>query len=310
MLCHRCNDLKLGRYLQDDVDATYGTLGRITLSSLKDACNLCRQFHAIFGIAQAWEVPETAHTEFRLSRHVFDVLTTRGDSFYGHYVGIRFTDARQTIRLFPTHGALRGSVSEGRINMGRTLETTFTNFEMIRELLRDCRDTHDWTCQPSRQMTDILRLIDCRSRQIISVAVDQPYICLSYVWGEKAATEQASGPELPEDLPKTIEDSMFVALNLGVPYLWVDRYCIDQYNDEEKHSIIQRMDRIYKGAELTIFAAVGSDPRHGLPGIRGTTRKPQYLLSGEETTYVAAEEVAAEITQSTWATRGWYVLKN
>lgn len=38
-------------------------------------------------------------------------------------------------------------------------------------------------------------------------------------------------------------------------YLWVDRYCIDQDDVAEKKEQIAQMDRIYRGAELTIIAA-------------------------------------------------------
>jgi hypothetical protein len=71
---------------------------------------------------------------------------------------------------------------------------------------------------------------------------------------------------------------MYVAINLDIPFLWVDRYCIDQANSEEKHDLIRNMDRIYEGAEITIIAATGDDPHHGLPGVRGTPRTPQPTL--------------------------------
>lgn len=304
-LCSRCNYLELGKFRRGDVDAVYGRLATITMSSLNEQCSLCRQFRTVLDIANVWEAPSTAYTQFDLSRYVFDALISRRGSFYGHYLGIRFEQEPRTVRLFPTHGVLRGSVSDNVIPMARALETSVISFEMIVETLRVCRSSHDGTCQPTPPMTEVLRLIDCKRRLIIPAASGQPYVCLSYVWGRQAAVEQAYGSKLPEHLPKTVEDAMFIAINLGVPFLWVDRYCINQSNHEEKHDIIQNMDRIYKGAELTIIAAVGVDPNHGIPGIRGTPRKPQYRLAGENTTFVAAEEVAAEITQSKWASRGW-----
>ncbi|KAH7400987.1 heterokaryon incompatibility protein-domain-containing protein [Phaeosphaeria sp. MPI-PUGE-AT-0046c] len=308
-LCNRCFELELGRFLRGDVDAAYGRIARISLSSLDERCSLCQQFRTVLQIANGWEASPTTHTQFYLSRHVFDALLTRIGSFYGHYMGIRFEHTPQTIRLFPTHGIMRGSTSDNVVPMGRALGPSISDFESIGDQLKICRLSHDWACQPTSPMTEVLRLIDCRSRQIISAALNQPYVCLSYVWGQNVIMEQMSGSKLPDRLPKTVEDAMFIALKLGVPFLWVDRYCIDQHNDEEKHAIIQHMDRIYKGAELTIIAAVGNDPNHGIPGICGTARKPQYRLSGEHTTYVAAEEVAVEIAQSKWASRGWYVFE-
>jgi hypothetical protein len=156
-------------------------------------------------------------------------------------------------------------------------------------------------------MTSMLRLIDCRTRQILPATANQSYICLSYVWGQGTADGATTGSMLPDVVPKTVEDAMYVAIHLGIPFLWVDRYCIDQQNSHDKHNIIQNMDRIYQGADLTIIATVGDDPHHGLPGIRDTPRSRQTMLKVKDCTYVAVESVTKEITQSKWGSRGWYV---
>jgi hypothetical protein len=45
------------------------------------------------------------------------------------------------------------------------------------------------------------------------------------------------GAHLLHDVPKTIEDAMFVANKLGIPQLWVDQYCINQpAQPRRKHS--------------------------------------------------------------------------
>jgi hypothetical protein len=33
---------------------------------------------------------------------------------------------------------------------------------------------------------------------------------------------------LPEIVPQVVLDAMAVAQGLGIPYLWVDKYCINQ----------------------------------------------------------------------------------
>ena len=68
-------------------------------------------------------------------------------------------------------------------------------------------------------------------------------------------------------MPKTIKDSMFVAIRLGIPFVWVNRYCIDQENPVEKSDIIQEMDQMSSGATMTTIAAAGQDPYHSLRGI-------------------------------------------
>lgn len=80
-------------------------------------------------------------------------------------------------------------------------------------------------------------------------------MALSYVWGADSAAEQCPEGSLPSPLPRVIEDGLTVALKLGggFHYIWVDRYCIDQENEEEKHTQISNMDMIYEGA-VRIFS--------------------------------------------------------
>jgi len=66
------------------------------------------------------------------------------------------------------------------------------------------------------------------------------------------------------------------------------------------------MNQIYMKAEKTIIAATGEDSHHGLPGIRGTLRKPQpSLKSGKHTLISTLPHPATTIGYSKWATRGW-----
>ena len=115
---------------------------------------------------------------------------------------------------------------------------------------------------------------------------------------------------LPEETPKTVEDALHVAISLGIPFLWVDRYCIDQDNHHEKHGVIRTMDRIYHAAELTIIAAAGDGPHYGLPGIHRTPRKPQYQLHIKGKTFTIAEDITQQVEESRWNSRGWYVIHN
>ncbi|KAH7356240.1 heterokaryon incompatibility protein-domain-containing protein, partial [Pyrenochaeta sp. MPI-SDFR-AT-0127] len=178
------------------------------------------------------------------------------------------------------------------------------NFEVASNWLRRCRETHLEACNRVHGRTHTLRLIDCKTRRLIVAKQGQPYICLSYVWGEAVHKAEFS-TELPDVVPKTVEDAMFVAVNLEIPYLWVDRYCIDQANPLEKHNLIQNMDRVYQNADITIIAAVGDNPHYGLPGVRGTSRQRQLSLTVGEHTFVTAEEVAGQVKKSTWMSRGW-----
>lgn len=74
-------------------------------------------------------------------------------------------------------------------------------------------------------------------------------------------------------MPKTIADTMALALELGEQYLWVDVLCIIQDDNKDKKEQIAQMDLIYAGALFTIIAAGGSNAQSGLPGLLEGTRK-------------------------------------
>jgi hypothetical protein len=151
-----------------------------------------------------------------------------------------------------------------------------------------------------------MRVIDCKSRRLVELSPDDSYTCLSYVWGKNSVpATHGFKNELPAHVPKTVEDAMAVTTALGVPYLWVDRYCIDQGNPQEKHSIIRNMNKVYEGADFTIIAAAGDDPSYGLPGVRGTPRTLQLTLSLGGLDFVSVEDISHEVNRSTWASRGW-----
>ncbi|KAH9205096.1 hypothetical protein DL95DRAFT_104210 [Leptodontidium sp. 2 PMI_412] len=63
-------------------------------------------------------------------------------------------------------------------------------------------------------------------------------------------------------------------MELGISFLWVDQYCIDQRCPEEKHEQIQNIDLIYQQAEITIVTTTSSDQTYGLPGVNNCSRSP------------------------------------
>lgn len=94
-----------------------------------------------------------------------------------------------------------------------------------------------------------------------------------YVWGGSTSSEFTV--ELPSKLPDTIEDAIAITRALELRYLWIDRYCIDQFNSAEKKEQVDQMDLVYSRAYLTAIAAAGEDPSYGLPGVKNRRRKPQ-----------------------------------
>jgi hypothetical protein len=108
-------------------------------------------------------------------------------------------------------------------------------------------------------------------------------------------------------LPATIEDTIQVVLELGLNYLWIDRYCIDQDNKLELSHQIALMDVIYGQATITIVAACGEDPSHGF---RRITQHPKHYLERIVGNVRFFEEpwpsdIFDPIVDSRWFKRAW-----
>jgi hypothetical protein len=110
---------------------------------------------------------------------------------------------------------------------------------------------------------------------------------------------------LPAYVPQVILDAMVVTLQLGYRYLWVDKYCISQNGNQDKHEQIRSMDIIYQDAIVTIVAASGEAACHGLPGIsRPRVNQPQVKL-GRHLYASSMPNPNLSIQRSKWPTRGW-----
>ncbi|KAK3375561.1 heterokaryon incompatibility protein-domain-containing protein, partial [Lasiosphaeria ovina] len=146
------------------------------------------------------------------------------------------------------------------------------------------------------------RLLDCATRLVVEASVRQRFVALSYVWGAPGGTADAAALLR---WPKVVEDAIAVTEALGLRYLWVDRYCIDQDNAKEKHQQISNMHIIYQQAQLTIVAAAGSDSNYGLPGVsRLRETLPSVSVSGLDLLAVP-QDAYKSIRESTWWERGW-----
>jgi hypothetical protein len=306
-LCERCwifqdDVFPLGNWtVKVDVSHLVGRPHVVELSSLDPDCSYCQQFHNIFKIAKRSEKSLNAVSQLSLDQECFTFGNERASGQF-YYLKIRLGIGLTApyIHLFPP------KVDWGlKYSVARYIDSSSADLDMFKAVIHNCWASHTSTCTPSATDPGLLQLIDCRDRRIIPASSNQRYICLSYVWGNHTDGIPTFDRSLPDPVPKTVEDAMFVAIQIGIPFLWVDRYCIDQRKPKEKHNIIRNMDKIYHGAELTIIAAVGEDPYHGLPGIRGTLRKPQYRLKFGSDVYVAAESGREEITGSRWGSRGW-----
>ncbi|KAK5651201.1 hypothetical protein OQA88_12708 [Cercophora sp. LCS_1] len=100
----------------------------------------------------------------------------------------------------------------------------------------------------------------------------------------------------------TIRDSMLVCEQLGERYLWVDRYCIIQDDDDDRHSQINAMSEIFSAAKLVIVAASSSQ---GLSGVsRHRPKTTSRFFSGCRVD-IQRCHLQDGIDSSLWNSRGW-----
>ncbi|OTB04388.1 hypothetical protein M426DRAFT_261923 [Hypoxylon sp. CI-4A] len=193
------------------------------------------------------------------------------------------------------------SLSSRHYNFGmQPISQTAVSFSMLQTCLAHCQHNHRSRCTRRKfPPPSMFRVIDCRSpnRNIISAPTTCAYAALSYVWGTITAVSCTH-------YPPVVDDAVQVALSMGLQFLWVDRYCIDQADSSDKHHQIAQMGRIFSNAVFTIIDASGSDPMHGLPGISRPRR-----LQGRETiddvVIVEGFSKFASLAESAWASRGW-----
>lgn len=182
--------------------------------------------------------------------------------------------------------------------------------------IKECTDHHihdDPVLPPGEKVLESLLFIDVEQGCIVSGSCSCNYIALSYVWGDHTAgmaqtTKQSidhlrkPGSLMGHCIPATIRDAMVVCRVLGVRYLWVDRFCIVQDDQFQKHEQIRSMGMIYSCALLTICATAGDNADYGLPGVLSRPRaqvRPRTFAFGVEIIPVRP------IDRSTWSSRGW-----
>ncbi|KAI1466140.1 HET-domain-containing protein [Daldinia caldariorum] len=189
------------------------------------------------------------------------------------------------------------------------------DYQRARVWLEFCREHHGQQCWIAEEIVPGMELIDCETWTVVEAKPGMRWVALSYIWKARGdATDadskvgrESSSPRLPSSVPTSIKDAATVVRQLGLRYLWVDRYCIDQSKEEEKDFHISRMDAIYRGAELVIITAAGTDEDYGLPGVGSTPRLQQDIVPLESSTiFTTGPDPRWHVQEhSRWWTRGW-----
>jgi hypothetical protein len=169
----------------------------------------------------------------------------------------------------------------------------------------------------SRQDLQEVRVIDIHNLCVVDLPSKCDYVALSYVWGANSATvfrcERDNVKFLAQhgvlkdiELPRTITDAIIACQNLDFSFLWVDRLCIIQ--DDDNISVqLNQMAAIYHSATLTFVAVAGDADSHGLPGVSYPRDPKQSVLRYKDSLEVAGPMswLGAALSTSVWQRRAW-----
>jgi hypothetical protein len=308
-ICWECQSIptssffESGASLHDMRSGGSELLFRGTWNEVGKGCALCDSLIAYFGSSSGSEDDAGDFTKSRKKR-----ISMCGSSSRKKRISSYWSSLESQGTKLPCFAILTSTktVYFAQSSILRSVPAKLRDIMLAKSWILECLQSHEGHCGQDGSSGFPLKVIDCASRKLCEIAPGTPYVCLSYVWGNTSVAHEISST-LSGCLPKTIEDSIWVTLQLGYSYIWIDRYCIDQQNDAEKHHLIMYMGAVYRGAKLTIIAAAGDSPHSGLPGINGTPRRQQYShtvgTSGQQ--IIGLEVPKQDIEDSVWNTRGW-----
>ncbi|KAJ8110879.1 hypothetical protein OPT61_g6397 [Boeremia exigua] len=178
------------------------------------------------------------------------------------------------------------------------ISSFITDFSWMQAAVLACSQHHTDCLSKDLLSVPGLRVIDCSASSaalsIVLLPESGQYAALSYVWG-LVYTDRT-------EYPAVIADAVKVTRELGLRYLWVDKYCIDS---SDKHRLIGLMDLIYSKAYVTIVAAPGNPDEVGLPGIGTSPRVEPREINISGCTLLELPCVIDATQASRWAKRGW-----
>lgn len=148
------------------------------------------------------------------------------------------------------------------------------------------------------------------------------YACLSYCWGDtqdcilEGARLQEYETSIPRNtISQTVDHAIQITRAIGLPYLWVDRLCIVQDDDEDWLRESKTMSKVYGMSECTIVAAWGQSGQAGCFVKRNQYRArpckiPNPFNHESDTSFLIRSHYlkdiyTREVKESAWYTRGW-----
>ncbi|KAK8153377.1 heterokaryon incompatibility protein-domain-containing protein [Phyllosticta citrichinensis] len=157
-------------------------------------------------------------------------------------------------------------------------------------------------------------------QNLVVAPLNSFFAALSYVWGDcnnstkqtqgvpwKRGTFDEPGALTSREVPNTINGAIEVCVRLDIPYLWVDRPCILQDEEEDVQQQVQSMDDVFPSAYVVLVALV-SNMDSGIPGITSPPQLKEVHFDGlqiVQNILTDPNQLAIERNKSPWTTRGW-----
>lgn len=301
-----------------------------TLEDVRDRAETCRTCQMLMEPV-AWDAKTSPSAPVEL------FIDLEKQSFssdkYSFRMGIRLTpdvsshsrpallDGDMSMSVYPYRWAGLAATPTPKVQSvaGVRRPEPFVPWEIASKWLQECDSNHE-RCPRKKKFTlpPGFRLIDVQKGAVTAMSDIPRYATLSYVWGSDANHDlqavksniselEVSGYLLGNQaVPETIRDAMVACSQLGIPYLWVDRFCIVQDDEETKKAQINAMASIYGSSCVTIAQLEGTGAHSGLSGV--TTQRPPATPSyniGGVLFMLEYDNYNAVVRRSKWATRGW-----
>lgn len=113
--------------------------------------------------------------------------------------------------------------------------------------------------EPDSDSPDLMSAQLCETRHL---HLSTSYITLSHSWGNDDIFQlrQSNIGKLRQSLPlhklpQVFQDAMYISLQLGIDYIWIDCLCIIQDSEEDWTCEAKRMGDVYQYARCNIAAA-------------------------------------------------------
>ena len=138
------------------------------------------------------------------------------------------------------------------------------------------------------------------------------YATLSHCWGEKKplrtllSNVNSFHNGIPfGGLPRTFQDAISVARELGIAYIWIDSLCILQDDEDDWINEAAHMGSIYSSCFLNLVAADAPDGAAGCFFERDPTAKFQLPDTSNGNTYPCLPKTSEYLSHTSISKRGW-----